>query len=314
MIEIIIITFNRASSLSRTLNAISESELNAFSITILDNCSTDDTQDIIGKILVTGALDIRYIRNPINIGGSANIMRAYEIASEKYVWLICDDDEYDFGKCAEALRVLNDDHPDVLVVGRTNKQSSVQLYSNRVGKLLSANEYRDTELSKQLTFLPSAIINTVKLKECDFSLGYELSHTFFPQFFWISQLYNKNWSVYVMPSLMITRPPIGHGLASNFTHLNGFLRGAEQFNKMQDVENARNMYFGRGYITYALFIAKLMMVAKISGELTMRDYLNHLVLINPVRRLICAVFCIIFLVPTSVLSALRAVKKSMQSE
>lgn len=309
MIEIIIITYNRMRHLVRTLNAIKESDLANLKVTVLDNCSDDGTAQMLEDLVHEGGLQLLHIRLPKNVGACANLMRAYELATEEYIWILCDDDEYDFKTFTDVLAALKNNSPDVLIVGTPISAPVEQLFSNRVGKLLHAHEFRDTELLRLLTFLPSAIINTGKLKSCDFRLGYELSHTFFPQLFWISQVINADWSVYVMPRLMVTRPPIEHGLDSDFTHLNGYLRGIELFSQAGDIENARSLYFGRGYLTYAVFIAKLMMREKITGRLSIQNYLNHLVLLDTPRRLICAVMWIIFLIPSSVLSALKSAKK-----
>jgi glycosyltransferase involved in cell wall biosynthesis len=313
MIEIVMITYNRRESLRRTLNAIRSSDLSNLKITVLDNCSTDGTSEMLSDLEREGIFRFKHIRHEINIGALANTMRAYELATEEYVWIICDDDDYNFSAFPEVLTVLKNQRPDVVVVGSPINASAEKLFSNRTGKILHAHELSDTELPRLLTFLPSAIIKTEKLKGCDFSVGYELAHTFMPQFFWISQLINLDWSVYVLTNLMVIRPPIEHGLDSDFTHLNGYLNVIRYLKRAEDVEHARVLYFGRGCFTYAIFIAKLMMREKIMKRLNTKDYLHHLVLLNLSRRLLCLAMGFIFLVPTPVLLALKVTKKRLSS-
>lgn len=64
-------------------------------ITILDNVSTDGTSELIEKYRKIYP-NIRHIVHNRNIGGNANIARAFEIAKAKYLWILCDDDFYNF--------------------------------------------------------------------------------------------------------------------------------------------------------------------------------------------------------------------------
>lgn len=86
-LEIIIPTYNRASHLERTLNALKSSPFTR--ITVLDNASTDNTPDI-----VLNSEGIKYIRNPENIGAELNYCKAVEISEGPYVWILGDDDIY----------------------------------------------------------------------------------------------------------------------------------------------------------------------------------------------------------------------------
>ena len=62
-------------------------------ITILDNASTDGTSDLI-KEYFKKFPNIVHIRHNRNIGGNANIVRAFESATKEYLWILCDDDFY----------------------------------------------------------------------------------------------------------------------------------------------------------------------------------------------------------------------------
>lgn len=298
MIEIVIITFNRLETLRHTLEAIKESELSKLKITVLDNCSDDGSSELLRGISQLGIPNLRHIRNVINVGASANLMRAYELATEKYLWVLCDDDVYDFCAFQDVMEVLKNKQPDVIVVGSPIHAPAKKLFRNRTSKLLCAHEFRDTALPLLLTFLPAAIIKTKKLRNCDFSIGYKLTNTFFPQFFWISQLFNENWSVYIMPSFVVTRPPIEHGLDSDFTHMNGYLTGVSLIKDRTIRHNAIKAYLGSGHITYTIKIVKMLLKDRILGRLTKENYLEHFKHLTGLRIVLFLVSTLTLLIPS----------------
>ena len=135
MLEILLITYNRCSSLARTLGALRDSVARDLPVTVLDNCSHDDTRNVVDSFKNEGILNIRYIRHEINIGACANVLRAYELATARYVWIICDDDDYNFCEFGGVSDILKCDNPDVLVVGNPLIATPEQLFPERVGKI-----------------------------------------------------------------------------------------------------------------------------------------------------------------------------------
>lgn len=107
---IYLITYNRVEKLSATLKKIlSDSPIRDYNITILDNASTDATEDII-KPYLKDRENLKYIRNPKNIGISGNIIKAMELASKKWLWIICDDDDFDWSNWDEIEQALKQDY------------------------------------------------------------------------------------------------------------------------------------------------------------------------------------------------------------
>lgn len=305
MVEILLITYNRGEKLRRTLKAILDSELSALKITVLDNCSTDGTDKILSNLKENKNIRFRCIRHKNNLGAVANVMRAYEVASEEYLWVLCDDDEYDFSDFKDVITILKIHHPDIVLVGSPNKTSTEQMFPGKVDKILNASDFRNTELPLILTFLPSAIIKTEKLKNCDFSLGYMLSNTYFPQFFWISKMINMDCSLYVIKKLMVLRSPVGHGLESDFVHVNGYLNVVEYLSTKKEVEHAKELYYGFGYFAYGIFIAKLLAREKISNKLNINNYIDHIARLDIPRKIICLCALVILFIPTPLLSGLK---------
>ena len=104
-LQIYIITYNRKSKLQNTLNSIlkENSPIREFDITILDNASTDGSSEMIEEYCVKHK-NIKHVRHHINIGGNANICRAFELSAacgKEYAWILCDDDYYDWENWAE---------------------------------------------------------------------------------------------------------------------------------------------------------------------------------------------------------------------
>lgn len=101
-LQIILITYNRAKHVESTFKQIlsETSPIKDFNILVLDNNSTDNTSDIV-RHWQKQFLNLQYQKNNYNIGISGNIAKAMEIANQKYLWIIADDDKYDFSNWAE---------------------------------------------------------------------------------------------------------------------------------------------------------------------------------------------------------------------
>jgi glycosyltransferase involved in cell wall biosynthesis len=94
ILEIFLITYNRKIYLQKTFNQIfaNSSPIKNFDITILNNKSTDGTTELIEKYREKFN-NIKHIIHNRNIGGNANIARAFELATKNmsgyYVTMIC---------------------------------------------------------------------------------------------------------------------------------------------------------------------------------------------------------------------------------
>lgn len=92
-LSICIPTYNRAKHLANCLHSISQIKNSSgleTEICISDNCSSDNTQEIVSDAPKT--LKIKYHRNLRNLGIPANFLNVVDMASGEFVWLIGDDD------------------------------------------------------------------------------------------------------------------------------------------------------------------------------------------------------------------------------
>ena len=179
-LEIILITYNRKKHLKSTLSQLfsEDSPIKDFKFTILDNKSTDGSSELIQEY-VNKYPNIKHIRHNRNIGGNANIARAFEIAAEKYVWVLCDDDEYDWTHWSDVEYAVNEDY-DLIVVSN---------YLNP-GK-------NTPQLVKQLTFVPAGIYKTEYITDTVMvNANFNISNMF-PQFAIFSKFINENKRIYI---------------------------------------------------------------------------------------------------------------------
>ena len=107
-LQLTIVTYNRDIYLENTLKQLTDinSPVRDFDILILDNCSTDNTIDIV-KSFQKDFSNISYYKNNVNIGGNGNITRAFELNTKDYLWVLGDSYIYDWTNWDEVERAIN---------------------------------------------------------------------------------------------------------------------------------------------------------------------------------------------------------------
>lgn len=101
-------TYNRATYLDLCIGQIFKQVKEYESlveIIISDNCSTDNTADIVHDYATQG-FNFRYVRNEENVGADRNFAQCFSLASGKYVLIFGDDDVLLDGAMAKILEVL----------------------------------------------------------------------------------------------------------------------------------------------------------------------------------------------------------------
>ena len=111
--SICIPTYNRAVHLNNCLHSIilnkSRSAID-FEVCVSDNCSTDDTEEVVR--VAQASIDIKYQKNPANLGVPRNFLNVVKMADGEFVWLLGDDDLI-MPNALEELDSLIGSHPDV---------------------------------------------------------------------------------------------------------------------------------------------------------------------------------------------------------
>lgn len=94
LLSIAIPTYNRAPFLDRCLESLLHQLSScsyAIEVLVSDNCSNDNTTDIVKKYQSRGCT-ITYVRNEENLGMDGNFASCIKQSKGKYIWLLGDDD------------------------------------------------------------------------------------------------------------------------------------------------------------------------------------------------------------------------------
>lgn len=112
-VSVIIATYNRAGLLPRAVNSVLNQTLDEYEIIIVDDASSDDTQQII-----SGFEDprIRSVRHEVNRGQSVATNAGIARARGEYFTLLDDDDEWPADRLRRMVTVLDDAPPNVGLV------------------------------------------------------------------------------------------------------------------------------------------------------------------------------------------------------
>lgn len=111
LLSIYIPTYNREkyilNQLTFLLNEIKLIDKSLVEIIVNDNCSTDNTQKAVAKIIE--GTEIIYHCNSANLGIGGNMYLAAKFATGKYLWVIGDDDILNKGIVKRVVDILNSD-------------------------------------------------------------------------------------------------------------------------------------------------------------------------------------------------------------
>lgn len=101
----VVVTFNRKALLLRTLNSLYEQTLPVHTIVVIDNASTDGTEELLQQSGYLDKPNLLYHKLDTNTGGAGGFYEGTKIAHQSdvdWLWLM-DDDGYPPASCLEAL-------------------------------------------------------------------------------------------------------------------------------------------------------------------------------------------------------------------
>ncbi len=186
LLDIFIITFNRSKFLDNTLDQIlaDKSPIKDFEIRIIDNNSSDDTCSVVERWQKKYP-NIKYTKNKYNIGGNANIMKAFYDAQKEYVWVLADNDTYNWESWTEVENAI------------INKKDAIMVSSYELPTLNIAQFFIQT------TFLPAIIYRRDLLDdEVMGNMAYNISNMF-PHLALSSKIINENKETYIVKRAII---------------------------------------------------------------------------------------------------------------
>lgn len=92
-LDVIVLTYNRAEYLRIMLESLCTQTATGFNIKVLNNCSTDNTIEVVKEIQEKyPERNIQIITNAKNLGNPGNFKKSQEVADNEYVAIFHDDD------------------------------------------------------------------------------------------------------------------------------------------------------------------------------------------------------------------------------
>ena len=129
-VSVIITTYNRAGLLPRAVNSVLAQTYDDYEVIIVDDCSTDDTQQVVAKFADSR---IRHFRHEVNRGASGARNTGIANARGEYIAFLDDDDECAPNRLADQASKL-DCNPDVGMVYGWIEEVNDELGISRVPK------------------------------------------------------------------------------------------------------------------------------------------------------------------------------------
>lgn len=158
-------TYNRGWCIKEQIARLmtcSNTILDKMEIIISDNCSDDDTKDIVNDAIAAG-FRCRYIRNETNLGMDGNFVSCFQKATGKYVWLLGDDDLILIHQLEKIVNLLDGETEYGLIhIYMKDGMSDPIEYITDV-------EEMTRKVSYWITFISSNIVNTKYVPQIDFS-------------------------------------------------------------------------------------------------------------------------------------------------
>lgn len=192
-LQIFLITYNRKKFLKRTLDDILDenSPVRNFDIVVLDNASDDGSSELIDEYCKNYS-NLKHIRHKINIGGDANICRAFEMGAncgKEYFWVLCDDDKYDFSNWDEVEKEI-EKGTDIICVAD-------YVFKNQKSKSNPAFQIF------QLTFVPAGIYKSNLIDNVVLINMYNAIYTMLQQSCVAIKVINENKSIKCLSSYIV---------------------------------------------------------------------------------------------------------------
>ncbi len=204
-LEIFIVTYNRSAYIKRTLDFLYNSVFRDYDITVLNNCSTDDTVEVLEK-LKGDFSSLKVITHKNNIGVCANIARATELSNGLYTWVLCDDDDLDFSDVSDVLHVLNEGKVNLIHVG-----AHPDIEWHLGGMSLTPKQLLDKgyHYFKAASFLPCNIFKTERYQKNFLIPGYDNLVNGYPHMPYLYDIYEQDEVVYLSKIQIATARTVG---------------------------------------------------------------------------------------------------------
>lgn len=113
VVSVCVPTFNYGRFLPQCLGSVLAQTYSDWELIICDDQSTDETEAIVARYAVIDGR-IRYLKNEVRLGMSANLRRVADLGEGSYLKILCSDDWID-PSCLEVLVDLMEDRGEVVL-------------------------------------------------------------------------------------------------------------------------------------------------------------------------------------------------------
>ena len=154
LLSIYIPTYNRVKKLKSTLEFFDKefTGLENIEIIVSDNCSTDETRNVVNAMMRVSPLRIRYYCNNYNVGIVGNAYKASSYANGKFIWIVGDDDRLYEGIARKVYEILSEESElnSIFInykILRGNDIVREKVYKGRTGKIENVKQIILNEFS-----------------------------------------------------------------------------------------------------------------------------------------------------------------------
>lgn len=227
-LSIIITSYNRVELLDRTLSQLVNSPIRGCRITLLDNHSTKDTRGIYEKYK-TQFPSIHFHSHKVNLGGGCeNYIHAIDYCDTEYMWILADDDTYNFDAFTDVEEHILKGDVDIIQVGAHNDGNWDWGVTDTPRNLYN-NGY---SFFKYSSFLPCTIFRYEFF--CKYiKQAYDFIHFRYPHFPSLVSAFEKDIPIYVSRRRIITAE-IGAQAYSYYVCIRGFIMASVFLTRLQD--------------------------------------------------------------------------------
>jgi glycosyltransferase involved in cell wall biosynthesis len=117
-ISVVIPTYNYANFLGEAIQSVLDQTFTDFELIIVDNCSTDNTDEVVTKYLSDSR--VSYYKNDTNLGLVGNWNKCLEYARGEYIKFLCADDKFR-PQLLEKYVAVMDTHPNLALLSAYNE-------------------------------------------------------------------------------------------------------------------------------------------------------------------------------------------------
>ena len=256
LLAIQIITYNRSTCLDNTLRQLQQSPFVRCRITVLDDFSSDETPTIAAKY-ADKFPRYRVIRHQRNIGGDYNFLRARELSTSFYTWIVCDDDNFEFCHAQNVIEAIKTCAFDMLYVASRTVLGWNGYGETRVSRVISDK----AKYHRACSFWPSLIFRT------EWFTTYCLAPApyLFPSFRFINNSMTYDFWIYVSEYPLVIR---SHGPAIEHSPLSLYREWVINAGLLSDLEMRRHVieeWTDKGFIRTLAFWIALDKANKVDG-------------------------------------------------